>query len=315
MSHEEFKELLQLSVHGELSEEQERKLEDHLAECPGCSRELTALRQFTSLINQHTPPAPGKRLLDEARQQLRGALSQESSRQSIFGRLKDSLVGLASPGVRLAYSSGLALVAGIGLGALLFGTAPDEGPSRAIFQEQGQMPSDTRITNVRFLSSDLNTGEVEFFFEAMKAVRMKGNINDTRIQKILTHALLTEQNPGVRLQTINTIAAQKTPDKEIKSALISAVQSDENAGVRQEALKALQRFGMDHEIKNACLHVLTHDENPGLRIAAINFLDSARSSVGQVDQQVLNVLREKMNTDDNNYIRLRARAVVEEINQ
>ena len=72
---------------------------------------------------------------------------------------------------------------------------------------------------------------------------------------------------------------------------------------------------MDQEIKQAFLFVLTHEKNPGLRIAAINTLDSARVSGQAVDQDVLIVLRDKMQTDENNYIRHRARAVVEEVRQ
>jgi HEAT repeat protein len=126
---------------------------------------------------------------------------------------------------------------------------------------------------------------------------------------------LNEQNPGVRLQSINAMTLQKVPDREVKSTLITALKTDENAGVRKEALLALKNFSMDDDIKQAFLFVLTHDSNPGLRIAAINYLDSARVVGKGYDQDVLSVLREKMQSDDNNYIRLRAKAAIEEIKQ
>jgi hypothetical protein len=58
-----------------------------------------------------------------------------------------------------------------------------------------------------------------------------------------------------------------------------------------------------------------HDANSGLRIAAINALEDARGESLPLDPEVLKVFKQKMQSDDNNYIRLRARAVVEEMKQ
>ena len=53
-----------------------------------------------------------------------------------------------------------------------------------------------------------------------------------------------------------------------------AAVSDENPGVRKEALKALAQFPMDEKIKTAYLDILKHDNNSAIRIAAINALAS-----------------------------------------
>jgi len=212
---------------------------------------------------------------------------------------------------------GVALLAtGILIGAKWPGERPESVPVSAAAQQAQSLGGDTRITNVRFVTSDPSTGEIEFAFEAVKAVKMKGHINDEQIQRVLSHAIMNDQNVGVRLASISAVSSvQALPDKEIKSALIAALESDQNAGVRAEAMKALRSYGADPEVREALLFVLTHDKNPALRITAINSLDSARTKGQVLDENMLNILRQSMQSDNNNYIRLRARTVMEEHRQ
>jgi hypothetical protein len=162
-------------------------------------------------------------------------------------------------------------------------------------------------------------GEVEFSFEMVTPIRMKGNVNDNAVQRVLAQALLNDQNPGARLLMVSTLANQvestRLPDVEIKAALIRAVRSDANVGVRQEALKALQKFPLDGEIKQAIIYVLRYETNPSMRIDAINYLEKPFLAAKTADQDILEALKEKMQSDENNYIRIRARNVYEEVKQ
>ena len=139
------------------------------------------------------------------------------------------------------------------------------------------------------------------------------------MQKVLAHALVNDENPGVRLRSVSAFSTQiqklKMPDREVKAALILALKTDGNPAVRKEALKTLQGFPFDEEIKQVFLHVLMRDNNPALRIAAINSLDSARVQGQGTDKDFLEVLKERMQSDENNYIRIRAKSVLEEIKQ
>jgi HEAT repeat protein len=144
-------------------------------------------------------------------------------------------------------------------------------------------------------------------------MKVKGSINDERIQKVLTYALVQEQNPGVRLRAINAIGdSQVKPDPEIKKALITTLKSDENAGVRREALSLLQKFPFDQETKEAFLYVLEHDKNAALRIAVIQSLSTTKKAG---DKEVMNVLKERVETDNNNFIRMKAKAVLQEVSE
>ena len=59
--------------------------------------------------------------------------------------------------------------------------------------------------------------------------------------------------------------------------------------------------------------VLTHDGNAALRIEAINMLQARARGKFPFDQDLVEVLKTRMETDDNAYIRTSARIVLDDI--
>ncbi|HEX9251597.1 MAG TPA: HEAT repeat domain-containing protein [Ignavibacteriaceae bacterium] len=171
-----------------------------------------------------------------------------------------------------------------------------------------------RIQNINFIDSDPSDGQVEFTFDAVKSGRIKGNVNDAEVQKILTYAVLNEQNPGTRLNSINVINANQIqkPDDEIKSTLIAVAKFDNNPGVRIEALKSLNKLPADEEIKNTLIYVLLNDTSSGIRIEAINSLVGASKSGVSLNQKDLMLLRDKIQTENNNYVKFQAKNIIKE---
>ena len=320
MSHQDWIERVELSLYGELTEADHALLDEHLASCPACRAERASMEQLHAVLGEAPQDAPTRALLSEARRELRLRLSRERSGNPASEWLRGLFRTPAASRTGMALG-GLALVAAGVLIGTNWGTnwsprRAESAPAQAAAQQSQSLGGDTRITNVRFITSDPSTGEIEFAFEAIKPVRMKGHINDEQIQRVLSHAIMNEQNVGVRLASISAVSSTRAlPDKEIKNALIAALESDENAGVRAEAMKALRGYAPDEEIRDALLFVLTHDKNPALRITAINSLDSTRTSGQVLDENMLNILRQSMNSDNNNYIRLRARTVMEDHRQ
>lgn len=319
MNHQHYKQWLQLLIYDELEVEQHKLLNEHLASCGECRNELEELKRLHALLANRPGVEPTDELLEEARQELRAALRLERTRQTTWQRVLAAFPSLGVPRYRAAFGGLVMLGVGVFAGYLAF------APSSTIDQQQqtAAVPSSpeggTHITNVRFIDADASDGVIEFTFDAVAPVHIKGNVNDEQVQKVLTHAMLNDQNPGTRLRSVNAFASQmqnrKQPDRELKAALIGALTSDENPGVRKEALRVLQSFPFDDEIKNAFLQVLVHDKNSGLRIAAINGLDSARAPGILADQDILNVMKERMHSDDNSYVRIRAKAVLQEVRQ
>ena len=317
MTHDEYRDLVFLAASGDMDADEHAVLERHLKTCLRCRKEFEDLRSFHASIVTHSPGLdPDGRLLSEARQELRVALRNERVRHARpFAWFDPREI---APHYRIALGAAFTLAVGLFLGRSLFPPPPGQETPRLAspFPAGGVRPveEETRITNVHFIDHGRGTGEIEFTFDAVTPVRMRGSIDDPKIQKVLTHAMLNEENPGVRLKAVNAINRQgvETQDVETKSALIKAMEMDANVGVRKEALNALRRLPFDGEIKKALLRALMSDGNPGLRVAAINALDSARTSALGVDSDILDVLRQKAASDENNYIRVKARAVIQE---
>jgi hypothetical protein len=313
MEHGQYEDLLQLSMYDELEPGQRQLLNDHLVSCAVCRTELMELQHLHTVLGHSAVVEVNDELLREARQELRSALRRERTGRTQWQRIR-GWMSLPASGYRLVFGSGFAAVVGIVVGYVVFSPSLRQESTQPVAGNAAGTDGATRITNVRFVDADGSDGNIEFTFDAVAPVHVRGSVNDENVQKILTHAILNDQNPGTRLRSVNALAGReiKEPDRELKAALIGALKSDENPGVRTEALRVLQSFPFDDEIKDAFLHVLVHDKNSGLRIAAINSLDSART-VGRADQEVLNVMRESMRSDDNSYVRFRAKSVLQEV--
>lgn len=325
MNHKQYQELLHLSFFDELKDDERRMLDDHLPICSTCRQEFEELKKLHSAMAKQKSLEPSEELLREARQELRAALRLERSRGSVWSGLLDRFSVVAAPQVRVALGGLATLVVGVFVGYLVF-TPSSQEVERTLLPTAvstlGQKEStrgETRITNVRFIDSDTQDGQIEFTFEATTPMRVRGAVNDESVQKVLAQALLSEQNPGARLRTVSTLASfaeqANALDVEIKSALIQALKYDVNVGVRKEALRSLQKFPMDQDLKQALLYVLRSETNPAMRIDVINTLERPLLEGGLRDPDILNALKEKMQSDENNYIRIRATNVYEEAQQ
>jgi hypothetical protein len=322
MTHEQYRERVELMYYDELEAAERKDVEAHLRECKECRAWHDELKKLHGVLAQYTPVEVTDRLLFEARDQLISAMRDKGARTSLLDRIRDFLAGSLVPNYKIALGGVLTIALGFSLGYVAFKPGSAQSPSLPIpLQAVGQSPEfdkgEGQIANVRDIATDPKSGEVEFMFDAVMPVHMKGSVNDPKIQQVLAHAILSEENPGVRLRTVNAIASERVerPDSEVRDILIMAAVSDQNAGVRMEALKALDQFPMDEKIKKTYLDVLKHDNNSAIRIAAINALASSKVETSGRDKEFMDVLKQRMQTDNNDYIRLRAKAVLQENKQ
>lgn len=303
MKHERFSELLILSLYGELSSEENELLTDHLLQCANCRRERKDLKELHSVLTNDDPGTP-EYLLWQARDELFLRLRRETVRPR--GRRNwVRVLGFQDWNWATAGRAVALLIAGFFVGYLTFGLGVES--------ELDPFGGDqVRISD---LSLEESNGEVDISFSAARDFRLKGSLNDPKIQRFLAHAVVNEQNAGTRLRAVHTISSQTVsdPDAHIQGALVLALKKDENPAVRQQALNALRNYSFNEKIRNALVYVLMHDQNARLRIEAINTLEMAHLSGQPLEQDVLGALRQKLNTDENKYIRLRAKAVLEEV--
>ena len=292
MDHELYTEWLQLSVYGELDADKQSMLDAHIQSCSDCRRERDELASMLRSIDESGAGEPTDEQLNVARQRLsktlwglesEGAAAQARPPRRVswlerwlgFGR------GGSVFGYRVAMAGAATLAIGFFAGYITFGkatpvtTATSQRPDLVTAQElpQGEEMF-TDVSNVYFLDANSADGQVELQYDEVRPMRIKAGVDDERVRKLLAHAILSGDNPGLRLQAINLLGLDNavTPTDEIKQALIGALVSDSNAGVRRQAFLALQKFPFDDDIREALMFVLDHDDNPGIRMAAMDYM-------------------------------------------
>jgi hypothetical protein len=315
MEHQSYKEMIQLALLDELNDNDLNKLHQHLIECSECQAEYDKLKKYYEIVDQNKTAEIDELFLQDARRQFRLKLDYDLSKQTVIEKVFNSFRRNLWAYKRPAFAGAFSLAAGLFLGYLLFNSGGSVKIS-SITENLGLTGGSAEIANVQFVNSDSSSGEVEFSFDEVKRVTIKGKLNEPSIQKILANALVNEKNPGTRIQTVNALANQNVSNNKanpkVKSALITALKFDGNPGVRMEALKALLNLPYDNDVNESLLYALEHDKNSGLRIAAINGLASAKLNGKTIGQEGMKVLNQKVKNDDNEYVRIRAASLLKE---
>lgn len=320
MGHKNYLEWINTGIIDELSPEEKNELDIHIADCYECKEAMNENERIFGVISNLKFKEPDESLLNDARLQLKAAIRIERNKPGFFETMKERLKDFFFEYNKLAYPGLAILLLGFFVGYLVFSSSNDgmyNGHFALVNSNNGAQTiqnGDVKITNVRITNSSQTDDEVEFEFDAIQSVKVKGNIGEEKIQKLLMHSIIDNKNVGTRLNSIYMLANEKTAalDKDIKAAVSTVVRSDENSGVRLEALKVLARFPFDETMKQTLLHVLMYDSNSGMRISAINILLESVKSGHALDENALSLFREKFSNDDNQYVRLKAQSVLEE---
>jgi anti-sigma factor RsiW len=78
--HSEIRELLTLAAAGELSAEEQRRIESHVAGCPECAAELDEWRLIAEAITTAPAPVPPAGLVDRTRNRVAAAAAARRER-------------------------------------------------------------------------------------------------------------------------------------------------------------------------------------------------------------------------------------------
>jgi hypothetical protein len=319
MKHKQYEEWLQLSLYHELSEQERTLLDNHLASCEQCRKDLDELNKLHNTLAHRQSIMVQETLLRDARRNLRLRIHAEAAHKSLWDKIKDALDGILSPPVQAALGGAAMVAIGILAGYFVFKEPADK--PLTIQQTASMEAGEYQITNIRFIDRDTQTGNIEFTFETVTPVHIRGNVNEERIQKVLARALVSNQNVGTRLRAVSMIGTQSEQrqnhiqkfDEEVKLALVSALLHDQNLGVRKEALGVLRNYLPDPVVVRAFLQVLANEKNTGLKIAAINSFDLSQYENQPVGNEILEMFRNRAQSDDNNYIRIKAKTALQEV--
>ncbi len=313
MDHTKYKELNTLSVYEELKPEDQSDLLHHLISCKECLADFEDKRKFKETFLKSNLPEPDAALLNQARRELRIALGNEikaSPIKKIFDTISSFFTGRYQVFI---VGTAMALF-GLIAGNLIFNVNPNIRTEELQIKPASLLQDNMQITNVKFAENVTADGKVDFSFDAIKPVHIKGNINDPKIQSILSYAMVNGDNAGVRLNSISLINSgpAKKLDNDVKNAIVNVVKNDANPGVRREALKLLRKVPYDDDIKKALLYALSNDKNTGMRIEALNILMDAQKDGHNFTKEDLNILKQNLKQDNNQYIQYRVKSVLKE---
>jgi hypothetical protein len=300
MKCEEAKNLLPLLLYGELSFEEEERLETHIDECSACRENLAREKALLGALDR-AEMLPTPDLLEESRAELRSRLAHtRPSGVSFWDKIREGF------SIHFHFAPGIAQVAGavamLVLGFLAARVAPGSlaGPWRAAGL------TEPMTSRVRFVEPQAS-GRVQIVLDETRQRVLSGSLEDQSIQRLLLTAAKDPSDAGVRVESVDLLKGQ-SQSAEIRKALLYSLQHDPNAGVRLKALEGLKEFAGDPETRQTLTQVLLKDDNPGVRTQVIDLL------IQHHNNSMVSVLQELMEKEDNGYIRMRCQKALQEMN-
>lgn len=291
MSCDTIREQLSLYLYGELSAEEEARLERHLTACADCRRRLEEeklLHRALDLAGAAPPPD----LLAACRSSLPATLSRRGrlERLRALARLPGRLASLVPKPARA--------VALILLGFV--GARFTSGPPIALAPSEG--------VTLRVRSAEAGpSGEIRLVVEESRPKIVEGAPGDENIRRLLIGAVRDPVDPGLRAGAIELLRrAPQSP--EVRDALLDALQHDPNPGVRLRALEGLKPYAEDPEARQTLSRVLLGDGDPGVRTLAVDLLASSR------DPDVVEALQELLTRENDAYVRTRSQRALQAMN-
>ena len=298
MTCESVRDLLWLVEGGELTLEEEERLEQHLEQCRGCTAERQRLRRMDALLESRRREVSAQ-LLARCRRDLAAKLRAEPGREG--ARWGGAWWRPAWASVRgsnwLRPAAALALVWVGFLGGRLLNPpgAPLMSASRpASTREAAVTPNQINASVEAAPADTTETGATD----DPRPRSLRGETGDQRLREVLL-AAVSSQDPALRLDSIELLR-RHCDDEAVRHALLNALQNDRSSGVRLKALEALRPYARDPETRATLARVLLSDNNAAVRTQAIDLLTQSRSA------DVAAALQELLSHEENGYIRERS---------
>jgi hypothetical protein len=290
MKCDDAKSAIPLFLYGELSFDEEGRLEAHFDECQSCRGALARERLLHRAFDQAELSVTSD-FLTQARQQLRTGIAASTQPHSSWNSFFERLNFRWHVPTVMQPVGALALIALGFFGAHLL---PPELAGRFSPAGVAGVPVATRVRYVE----PQTAGKVQIVIEETQQKTLSGNLDDDNIQKFLMAAAKDPTDPGLRGESVGLL--MRHPEStEVRDALLYNLEHDPIAGVRLEALKGLKGYAQDPEVRKALSRVLLADKNPGVRIQAIDLL------IQHNEDQDMGLMQELMRKEDNGYVRLR----------
>lgn len=288
MNCETIKDLLVLLNCGELSFEEEERVETHLESCPGCKAERQRLQNLDAFL-EFESVAVSPNLLARCRGDLSARLTQEAPRQSRFSPSAWWRSLSSARWLKPAAALALLTVGFIGGKMLRPGS-----PQLIAMQTAVAQP----MTEIGRGMDSASPGETPVSYQPTPRRAMPADPNDARVRNLLL-AAVNDQDPALRVDSIDLLQ-HRCGDETVRRALLGALKADKNSGVRLRALDALRPYAQNPETRVVLAGVVLNDNSPTIRAQAIDLLVQSRGA------DVASTLQELLRREENPYIRERS---------
>ena len=306
--------LIPLYYYGELTPDEEERVEEHTHECTACTLELVQQRALAAALDRRKLVAPPA-LLDDCRSDLMAAIQGGAPRaaRTMKGPWRLFLDAMA------ASFSGAPLsgIARLRQPAPLRGIARLRQPLAALalvaigffaarlIDTAAPSATDDVYSTVRSVQPD-HAGGVAISLDETRRKVVKGSMNDGNIQRLLL-AAAHEDNPAVRVESVDLLRSQ-SGSTEVRDALLNVLSQDPNAGVRLKALEGLKPLAGDAEVRNTLRRVLLADDNVAVRMLVIDLLVAHR------DDNMVGMMQGLVQKENNNSVRLKLEKALRDMN-
>ncbi len=298
--------LIPLYYYGELTPEEEDRLEEHLHECAGCERERERHRLLAAALDRRQQEV-SPLLLEDCRDTLMAAIAGGATHAVAAKPAKGPWkLFLEAMGATLTgFHRYRQPVGALGLVAIGFFAARFIGTNPNTQSAQTASSAGDVFATVRNVEPD-SAGRVRIAFDETRRRVVSGSMDDQNIQKLLL-AAAHEENPAVRVESVGLLRS-RSDSGEVRDALLNAVAHDSNAGVRLKALEGLKPLTGDAEVRNALAKVLLVDDNPAVRMQVVDLLVARR------DDSVVGVLQNLVQKENNSGVRLKCEKALKDMN-
>lgn len=303
MSCDAVQKLIPLYYYGELTPEEEDRVEGHVFECPACARETERQRALAAALDRRQVEVPPT-LLDDCRANLMLAIqggapvpkTPAKGPWTLFlEAMADTLAGFGR------FRRPMAAMALVGLGFLAARVPGWRGSSIS----SASLAPDQNFAAVRSVVAD-NSGRVQIAYDETERRVVSGPIDDQNIRRLLV-AGSRDENPDVRVQAVDLLK-DRAATADVREVLLNRLTNDPNAGVRLKALEGLKPLAFEPEVRKTLARALLSDDNPAVRMQAVDLLVLHR------DDSMVGVLQNLVQREDNNYVRLRCEKALKEMN-
>jgi hypothetical protein len=296
-----------LVTYGELPDDRLAALEQHLAECEACNRELKALLAMHELLAIRPSPEPSPNLLTQSRMRLDEELDLMPA-HGFVTRLRSHMY--AWLGHVQSAPALVTLLVGVGFLGGNFARRYEEAKQPKPPAPLAVMsdPANATIANISGVTQTPNSEIVQVSYNRLVPETVQGTLDDPQIRQLLLLGTKAATNNGVRTDSVALLADECRAGHEcadgpdgtgIRNGLLASLRHDRNPAVRLKALEGLQPYvAQDESVRDALLEALMHDSNADVRIRAISMLEPVES-----DSSVRQVMRTVSTSDDNPYIR------------